>query len=106
MKLKTIRRENKRLKDELAAADRRIENLLEEIDVLRHANALVRAQLDDAKRRNATGPLRPNRKKLDKEAVYDIRNAYYGGATQREIADIYSVNPATVSRIVNEVYHR
>ncbi|AMS01037.1 hypothetical protein SEA_ARCHERNM_43 [Mycobacterium phage ArcherNM] len=52
-----------------------------------------------------TGPSRPNRKKLTDREVRDIRDAYYGGARQKELAEKYGVNPATISRTVRGVYH-
>lgn len=56
-------------------------------------------------------PLAPvehnNRKKLRKWEVRQIRALWDGpGAiTQRELADMFEVNPATISRIVRGVYH-
>lgn len=52
-----------------------------------------------------TGPRRPNRKKLSEREVRDIRAAYRGGATQREIAESYEVHPVTISRTVRNIYH-
>jgi DNA-binding MarR family transcriptional regulator len=48
-----------------------------------------------------------NQKKLTDREVKEIRNlARTSDLTQREIADCYAVNPATVSRIVRGVYHK
>ncbi|AHJ86411.1 HTH DNA binding protein [Mycobacterium phage 40AC] len=51
------------------------------------------------------GPSRPNRKKLTTAQAKDIRNAYYGGAKQKDLARNYGVNPATISRLVRGIYH-
>ncbi|QXO13325.1 helix-turn-helix DNA binding domain protein [Mycobacterium phage Trooper] len=51
------------------------------------------------------GPSRPNRKKLSEADAKDIRNAYYGGAKQKDLARNYGVNPATISRLVRGIYH-
>ncbi|ASJ79743.1 HTH DNA binding protein [Mycobacterium phage Heffalump] len=51
------------------------------------------------------GPSRPNRKKLSAADAKDIRNAYYGGAKQKDLARNYGVNPATISRLVRGIYH-
>ncbi|MGV9364483.1 helix-turn-helix domain-containing protein [Amycolatopsis sp. NPDC003731] len=50
---------------------------------------------------------RSNAKKLTEDEVFRIRQWYgHGGVSQREIADAYDVNRATVSRIVRGIYHR
>lgn len=46
-----------------------------------------------------------NRKKLTPGEVRDIRSRYRRGETQASIADDFSINPATVSRIVRGDYH-
>ncbi|ASR86498.1 HTH DNA binding protein [Mycobacterium phage Changeling] len=80
------------------------------------ANRELRRQLDTAKRafgeafvkgepEPPTGPTRPNRKKLTDQEVRDIRDAYYGGARQKDLAMKFGVNPATISRTVRGVYH-
>lgn len=51
------------------------------------------------------GPSRPNRKKLSEQEAKDIRDAYYGGAKQKDLARNYGVNPATISRLVRGIYH-
>lgn len=85
----------------------------------KNANLLVynnslQQQLDTAKRvfgeaflkgDTRIGPDRPNRKKLDKREVKDIREAFRGGMKQKDLAENYGVNPATISRIVRGVYH-
>ncbi|QJD50253.1 helix-turn-helix DNA binding domain protein [Mycobacterium phage Iwokeuplikedis] len=52
-----------------------------------------------------TGSSRPNRKKLTKQEVKDIRDAYFGGAKQKDLARNYGVNPATISRTIRGIYH-
>lgn len=52
-----------------------------------------------------TGAGRPNRKKLTQREVKDIRDAYRGGMKQKDLADNYGVNPATISRLVRGIYH-
>lgn len=47
-----------------------------------------------------------NRKKLAPSDVRRIRSLYAdSGWTQRELAEAFDVNPATVSRIVRGIYH-
>ncbi|AFV51175.1 HTH DNA binding protein [Mycobacterium phage 20ES] len=80
------------------------------------ANRELRSQLDTAKRafgeafvkgepEPPKGPSRPNRKKLTKQEVKDIRDAYFGGAKQKDLARNYGVNPATISRTIRGIYH-
>ncbi|ADB93742.1 HTH DNA binding protein [Mycobacterium phage RedRock] len=80
------------------------------------ANRELRSQLETAKRafgeafvkgepEPPKGPSRPNRKKLTDQEVRDIRDAYFGGARQKDLAGKYGVNPATISRTVRGVYH-
>ncbi|ERB55299.1 hypothetical protein N806_29795 [Rhodococcus sp. P27] len=47
-----------------------------------------------------------NRKKLTPREVTTIRDAYRSGFSQSELAEIYDVNPATISRTVRGIYHR
>ena len=49
--------------------------------------------------------LTDNRKKLDPREVELIRQMYRSGMSQKDIADIYDVNPATISRTVRNIYH-
>ncbi|AHJ86661.1 HTH DNA binding protein [Mycobacterium phage CRB1] len=80
------------------------------------ANRDLRNQLNTAKRafgeafvkgepEPPKGPSRPNRKKLTKQEVKDIRDAYFGGAKQKDLARSYGVNPATISRTIRGIYH-
>ncbi|AIW02941.1 HTH DNA binding protein [Mycobacterium phage Malec] len=98
---------------ELAAANRKLSDAAN--SALR-ANRDLRQQLETAKRafgeafvkgepEPPRGPSRPNRKKLTEADAKDIRNAYYGGAKQKDLARNYGVNPATISRLVRGLYH-
>lgn len=49
---------------------------------------------------------RANAKKLTRQEVSMIRRMNRDGLSQREIADIYEVNPATISRIVRGIYFK
>lgn len=66
---------------------------------------VLQARLALANQR-ATGPDRPNRKKLTRREVSDIRAAHRGGMSQSDLARSYELNPATVSRLVRGIYHR
>lgn len=46
-----------------------------------------------------------NRPKLTAREVRDIREAFRGGMRQKDLADNYGVNPATISRTVRGFYH-
>lgn len=46
-----------------------------------------------------------NRRRLSDSDVKHIRELHRKGFTQTEIASIYDVNKATVSRIVRHIYH-
>ncbi|WP_030095330.1 helix-turn-helix domain-containing protein [Mycobacteroides chelonae] len=71
-----------------------------ELTELKAENARLRGELDALKKPN-------NRKKLTVGEVNFIRLMYRNrGFNQREIADIYDINPATVSRIVRRIYHK
>ena len=58
-----------------------------------------------AAQQSEKGPNRPNRKKLTPLEVKDIRIAFRGGMKQKDLADNYGVNPATISRTVRGIYH-
>ncbi|AWN05813.1 hypothetical protein SEA_PRIAMO_50 [Mycobacterium phage Priamo] len=96
----TLREANKKLADRLNealranrefASKQRLQNDL-------FGKAMVQVQPE-------RGPKRPNRKKLTAQEVRDIRDAYYGGASQKQLASNYGVNPATISRTVRGIYH-
>lgn len=46
-----------------------------------------------------------NAPKLSRDDVRRIREDRRNGLSQRELADLYNVNPATISRIVRGQYH-
>ena len=70
-----------------------IEYLEARIAELEAENAWLSAKLD-------------NTKKLSPRDVRRMREMYRnGGYTQAELADIFDVNPATVSRTVRNIYH-
>lgn len=76
------------------------------IDQLLDENESLKRQLAAAK---ITGKIdvpgfQQNRPKLNKREVTAIRALSRNGETNREIADIYQINPSTVSRIVRGVY--
>lgn len=50
--------------------------------------------------------LRPNRRKLTGSDVRDIRDMYRRGWKQKDLAESFDVNRATISRIVRRQYHR
>ncbi|QGJ88800.1 helix-turn-helix DNA-binding domain protein [Mycobacterium phage Yecey3] len=88
------------------------EKLLASNNELRAQKAYLGEQLATAKRvfgeafcSGFTGATRPNRPKLTAQDARDIRAARAGGAKQADLARNYGVNPATISRIVNRVYH-
>ena len=63
---------------------------------------VVRLQEEVDRLRGSTN----NAKKLSPREVERIRNqARSGRFSQRQIADMYGVNPGTVSRIVRGIYH-
>ena len=92
-------------------------DLQAENDALRAANSELKSKLDrtaevfgeafvkGGQLPPAKGPKRPNRQKLSDEEVKDIRRAHRGGMSQRQLAEAYDVNPATISRIVRNIYH-
>ncbi|QBJ04847.1 helix-turn-helix DNA-binding domain protein [Mycobacterium phage Elephantoon] len=103
-----------------------IEALKRGIEIVLEANAELRASNDELRAQKAylgeqlatakrvfgtafcsgfTGATRPNRPKLTAQDARDIRQARAGGAKQADLARNYGVNPATISRIVNRVYH-
>ncbi|WGH21468.1 helix-turn-helix DNA binding domain protein [Mycobacterium phage Tucker] len=96
----TLRESNKKLADRLneALAENRLYAMKQRSQYELFGRALVQVQPE-------RGPKRPNRKKLTSQEVRDIRDAYYGGASQKQLAKNYGVNPATISRTVRGVYH-
>lgn len=74
-----------------------IVQLITEIQALIDENKELKRQLAESQNNN--------RKKLTFQDAEHIRQLSRQGYTQAEIAAAYDVNPATVSRIVNGVYH-
>jgi DNA-binding MarR family transcriptional regulator len=76
-----------------------LHTFLKEIEDLIRERDELRQRLDTMQREN--------RRKLTAREVKEIRNlARASTLTQKEIADCYDVNPATVSRILKGVYHK
>ena len=74
------------------------------VQLVKEIDALVRER-DEllARVTRIEGP--KNAKKLTAREVKEIRNLWRSTAnTQRDIAEIYDVHPATVSRIIREQY--
>jgi|GEM_PF-4205802 len=63
-------------------------------------------QLEEQQGSNIGESCRWNRKKLRPNDVRAIRDLNLSGESNREIADLFGVNPATVSRIVRGIYHK
>lgn len=89
---------------------------VEAVQALVDENTELKKQLGEFKRyaytpqrvilgATTSGPDRPNRHKLTEQEVKDIRDAYQSGMRQRDLAENYGVNPATISRIVRGIYH-
>ncbi|AER48756.1 HTH DNA binding protein [Mycobacterium phage Alma] len=98
--------------ENIEALKRGIEIVLEANASLAEQNARLNGEIATAKRvfgtafcSGYTGATRPNRPKLTAQDAKDIRAARAGGAKQADLARNYGVNPATISRIVNRVYH-
>ncbi|MFF7588592.1 helix-turn-helix domain-containing protein [Kitasatospora purpeofusca] len=73
---------------------------------LAQAKVRLRAAQRDAELLRAELETRTNRKKLSREDAERIRLAYDSdGYTQKELADLYGVNPATISRIIRRKYY-
>ncbi|MDV6975283.1 helix-turn-helix domain-containing protein [Mycobacterium intracellulare] len=62
---------------------------------------------EENERLKASFKVPTNKKKLTNREVAEIRRlARTTGMSQREVAEIYDVNPATVCRILKGVYHK
>jgi len=95
--LRELQEENRKIQDE---------NLNLREQVLKQNQILLQLKLDRAfNHYDSAGPHRSNRPKLSKADANDIRAAYHGGAKQKDLAEKYRVNPATISRIVQGVYY-
>lgn len=82
-----------------------LRELEQHIETIERNAKVLQTRLALANQR-ATGPDRPNRKKLSQREVRDIRAAHRGGMAQSDLARSYGVNPATISRLVRGIYHR
>lgn len=71
--------------------------------------SMVRSVLSEYGAEAATGDVMAifratNRKKLSASEVRTLRMMHRSGSTQAELAERFSINPATVSRIVRGIY--
>lgn len=83
------------MSETLVAFLRELDGIIKERDELRKQLDAYLEERDD------------NRKKLSEREVKEIRNlARASHLTQREVAECYDINPATVSRIVRGLYHK
>jgi DNA-directed RNA polymerase specialized sigma subunit len=77
-----------------------LDALIAEINALVSERNELQMRLDDIEQAEDS-----NKKKLSDREVKEIRNLNKAShLTQREIADIYDINPSTVSRIVRGMY--
>jgi len=81
------------------------ERLVKDNEFLREGLAVARELRHHGVQGDPVGPNRPNRKKLTKQEVKDIRRAFRGGMKQKDLAENYGVNPATISRTVRGIYN-
>ena len=112
IELAAVFRANRLLHDTIAEKQNKLLMLaLEKADLLDTCDYLTR-ELDEARSQNyayadaQTGDDRPNRKKLTKSEVEEIREMKRNGSTQSVLAEIFDVNPATISRIIRGQYHK
>jgi DNA-binding MarR family transcriptional regulator len=74
------------------------------VQLVKEIDALIRER-DELKQRLETVDGPTNQKKLTTREVTQIRDLWRSTAnTQRDIAEIYDVNPSTVSRIIRGQY--
>jgi DNA-binding transcriptional regulator YiaG len=71
-----------------------------QLNAVLEENNRLRAQVAEFKSK----PL-DNKRKLSAREVRDIRAAHRNGMSQKDLADSYEVNPATISRTVRGLYH-
>lgn len=77
-----------------------ITQFIAQLDAILKENELLRKRVEELERQPGD-----NRPKLTPLEVNDIRDAYRMGMKQRDLADNYGVNPATISRTVRGIYH-
>jgi hypothetical protein len=108
IELAAVLKANRLLHDTIAEQQTKISMLaLEKADLLDACDYLTRV-LDEVPEEAGpqTGDGRPNRKKLTKSEVEEIREMKRNGSTQSVLAEIFDVNPATISRIIRGQYHK
>lgn len=70
-----------------------------------HLRAIA-AEVEAAEHAESARNERPNARKLTPSEVRQLRQEHASGLmNQRELAETYELNPATVSRIVRGIYH-
>ncbi|WP_100469626.1 helix-turn-helix domain-containing protein [Mycobacteroides abscessus] len=74
--------------------------------VLKEIDRLIAPITETAKVAVEPPALRPNRRKLTGSDVRAIRDMYRKGWKQKDLADSFDVNRATISRIVRRQYHK
>ncbi|AEK32661.1 helix-turn-helix DNA binding protein [Mycobacterium phage Bonamassa] len=74
-------------------------------DLLNRLNVIVRELVSENSQLKAAAAGKGNRPKLTDSEVSSVRELYRAGLSQRQIAEAYDVNPATISRIVRGIYH-
>lgn len=77
-----------------------LSQIFQELDEILEERARLRKRVAELESK----PL-DNRRKLTEREVRDIRDAYRGGMRQKDLAENYGVNPATISRTVRGLYH-
>jgi DNA-binding NarL/FixJ family response regulator len=75
-------------------------NMLQELESIIEENSRLKRRVAELESRTLD-----NRSKLTEREVRDIREAYREGMRQKDLADNYGVNPATISRTVRGIYH-
>lgn len=71
-----------------------------ELDLILEENKKLKARVAELEAQ----PL-DNKPKLSDAEVNDIRAAFRGGMSQRDLADAYGVNSSTISRTIRGIYH-
>jgi DNA-directed RNA polymerase specialized sigma54-like protein len=77
--------------------------VLYELDQLIDENESLKIRIQELESNKASTHW-DNLKKLNKREVKEIKSLHRVGESQRAIADIYDVNPSTISRIVRGQY--
>ncbi|AVP42080.1 HTH DNA binding protein [Mycobacterium phage Naca] len=74
-------------------------------DLLNRLSTIVRELVSENSQLKAAVEGKSNRPKLTDNEVASIRELYRAGLSQKAIAEVYDVNPATISRLVRGIYH-